>query len=132
MAVTVLNRLEVLRNLCQNFPLAKDKKLVWESQVLSADGAITIKNGTVVLDKAGAVAATLAAPTSGTDDGGQIEVISASAQAHTVTCPAGNGTINGASNIATFASNIGNGIVLIAYQGKWLVRSSVNITLSGT
>ncbi len=78
------------------------------------------------------MASTLAAPISGTDDGAELEVISNTAQAHTVTCPSGNGTINGASNIATFASNIGNNIVFRAYQGFWLVREKTNVTLSGS
>lgn len=132
-APTVLNRLETLRQFVTNWPIIKDKKLAYESQVVTVTAtAITIKNGLVIVDAGSAMASTLAAPISGTDDGAEIEVRSATAQAHTVTLPSGHGTINGASNIATFGGAIGDGFVWVAYQGKWLQKSATNIVLSGS
>ena len=96
--------------------------------VMSADGAITPQNeGTYVLTKAGVLAATLAAPTSGTDDGKKITITSSTANAHTVTFGAGvlkNG--GAAATIFTFTGTTSGGALnLIAYGGKWNVVASV-------
>src|ERR1051326_6039977 len=54
------------------------------NQVVSADGAITIKRGVAVVTKAGVAAMTIADPVATTDDFKQLKVISATAQAHTL------------------------------------------------
>jgi hypothetical protein len=103
-------------------------------EVDAASGAIAAKEGkVVVITKAGVAAMTLAAPvaglpTAGGDDGKVLRVVSATAQAHTITTPAAK--INGASAIATFAAAIGNGITFVAYNGVWYVSGSTGITLS--
>lgn len=96
-------------------------------------GAIAVKKGLVIITKAGVAAMTLALPVAGAqsaggDDGKMLRIISATAQAHTVTTPAAG--YNAASTIATFAAAIGNGILLVAKNGTWLVAQSLGITLS--
>lgn len=79
-------------------------------------GAITEKGGSVVIGGSGATALTLAAPTSGSDDGKKLKIVCATAHAHTVTTPS-NG-LNGNHHIATFAA-AGDFLELVAYQGVW-------------
>ena len=92
------------------------------SQVIAADGAITITSGTVIITKASAAAITLAAPTATTDDFKKLTIESTTAAAHTVTNTS-PGFNNGstASDVATFGAAIGNSFELIAYQGVWYV-----------
>lgn len=101
-------------------------------QAMTADGAITIKSGLVTLSKAGVLAATLADPTTTTDDGKVLRVVSLTANAHTISNAAGSG-FNGAGtakDVATLGGAIGDGLTVIAYQGKWYVVGSVNATLA--
>lgn len=102
-----------------------------QSQVVSADGAITIKDGVVVITKGSAAAVTLADPTATTDDGKILTVISATAYAHTLSNAAGSGFNGGGSgsDVGTFGGAKGDGIVLMAYQGDWYVVSKTNVTL---
>lgn len=101
------------------------------SQAVSADGAITIKDGTAWLTKAGVAATTLAAPTATTDDGKTLVVYATTANAHTVTqTTPGFNNGGAASDVATFGGAIGDNLVLRAYQGAWYVVSSVNGTLA--
>ncbi len=100
---------------------------------LTATGAavINVKNGLVILAGAGATLATLALPTAGAqsaggDDGKVLWIITGTAQAHTVTTPATG--INGGSTTLTFQAAIGNGIVLIAFNGTWLAAAYANDT----
>jgi hypothetical protein len=92
----------------------------------TASGAIAIKNGKVWLSAGSALAMTLALPTAGTDDFKELEIVSDSAQAHTVTTPS-NG-INGNKHIATFAA-LGDSISLVALGGVWY-RLNTTTTLS--
>jgi hypothetical protein len=96
----------------------------------AADGAIAPASGLTVITKATAAALTLAAPTTGTDDGKTLTIIAATAAAHTVTqtTPGFNGGST-ASDVATFAAAIGNSISLVAYGGKWLVTNLTGVTL---
>jgi hypothetical protein len=93
-----------------------------------ASAAITNKEGTAFLTKAGVGAMTLAAPITGTDDGKILRIQSTTAQAHTVTTPA-NG-LNGSVHIGTFGGAIGDNFILQAEGGTWLVLSKTNVTLS--
>jgi hypothetical protein len=93
-----------------------------------ASGALGPYSGTAFLTKAGVGVYTLALPVAGTDDGKRLSIMSATANAHTVTTPA-NG-YNGATHIATFAAAIGSNLVLRAQNGTWLVESSVGVTLT--
>ena len=92
----------------------------------SAD-AINIYNplGNNYMITGGTDATTIPLPVSGTDDNLTVAIASASAHAHSVTLPsallyAGGG----AKTTATFAANIGAGIVLRAWQGTWHVIGS--------
>jgi hypothetical protein len=100
-------------------------------QIMSADGAIMIRPGTVVITKGSAAALTLAAPTSGVHDGMIMNIVSNTAFAHTVTqtTPGFNGG-GAASDVGTFAAAIGNGMTLAAYQGRWLVMNNTGVTLA--
>lgn len=92
-------------------------------QAMTVNGAITIKEGVVTLNKAGVLAATIAAPTAGTDDFKRLTIISLSAQAHTVTALAG-------ALVATFSGVIGDTLDLIAYNGRYEVAGSHQVTLA--
>lgn len=99
----------------------------YETQAMTANGAITIKNGVVTLNKAGVLAATLAQPTATTDDFKRLRIVSLSAQLHTVTIPATGWGGNTALTVATMSSEAipegkaGDALELIAYQGIWYV-----------
>ena len=100
-------------------------------QVLTGDGAITIKTGLVILNKAGAIAATLADPTATTDDGKVLRILSVTAQAHTVTIAGGLNGSGASADVGTFSAAIGNGVTLVAYQGKWyLTGPNTNVTFA--
>lgn len=99
--------------------------------LLSASGAIPPHSGhTYVVTKAGIAALTLAAPTAGVDDGIEITITSNTAYAHTLTATGLLGTGTASVNVATFAAQLGAGLTLMAYGGKWLVQASVGITFS--
>jgi hypothetical protein len=96
----------------------------------SVNGAITQKEGIIFVTKAGVDAMTLAAPTAGTDDGKRLRIVSATAQAHTVTQTT-PGFNNGstASDVATFGGAIGDNMEIAAYNGVWHVLNLRNVTL---
>lgn len=96
-------------------------------QAMTANGAITITNGIVTLDKAGVLAATLAAPAAA-DNGKTITVYSLSAQAHTVTITGSAGGT--ATDVCTFGAAIGNSITLRAYGQKWYTVGVSGVTVA--
>jgi hypothetical protein len=96
----------------------------------AADGAISVKDGIVIITKPGVCVLTLAAPTGGTDDGKQLTILSATAFAHTVTQAApGFNAGGGASDVATFGGAIGDSIEVVAY-GVWYVKTKTNVSLA--
>lgn len=99
-------------------------------QLLTTNAAVPVVTGTYVITKAGVLADTLAAPTAGSQDGIIIQISSTTANAHTLTATglfqAGTGSVN----LATFAAQAGAGLVVMSYNGKWIVLSSVGITFS--
>lgn len=97
---------------------------------LTTNGAIFVGTGNYVITKAGVFAGTLAAPTAGIQDGTIVVITSGTTNAHTVTATGLFGTGAAAVNLATFAAFKGAGMVLEAYQGLWLVISSVGVTFS--
>jgi hypothetical protein len=104
-----------------------------QRQVLSADGAITIKSGMVAITKGSACAATLAAPTAGAvsaggDDGKELVVRTTTAFAHTITTPANK--INTNKLTATFGGALTDYQTLRAYNGVWYTIGSSGSTLS--
>jgi len=99
-------------------------QIALNNQALVADGAITITEGVVTMTRAGAiVAATLGAPTAGVDDFKRLTIVSkgAAGQAHTVTAVAG-------VLVATFSNVIGDCIDLIAYNGRWEIVGTHQVT----
>lgn len=106
----------------------------WEPDLvtMSVNGAIAIPNRdtTVLLDKAGVAAMTLAAPTKDLDNNFKLLVTSNTAQAHTVTATGLFSTGTASVNLATFAAQKGSGFVVVPMQGLWNVVSSVGITFS--
>lgn len=96
----------------------------------AADGAISVKQGVVVITKATAAALTLAAPTATTDDGKVLRIVSSTAAAHTVTqtTPGFNGGTT-TSDVATYGAAIGNEMEIVAYNGVWLVANLTGVTL---
>lgn len=100
-------------------------------QVASANGAILVKPGTCFITKTGSAAVmTLADPTTGLHDGLELEIVSTTAFAHTVTNTSGFNNGGAASDVGTFAAAIGNGLGLVAYQGRWYVKRNVGVTLA--
>jgi hypothetical protein len=89
-----------------------------ETQVYTANGAITIYDGVARLAGTGARAMTLAAPTAG-DEGTVLSVTAGTAQAHTLTITGGIGGRGAAVDVVTFA-NIGDTITLIATNLVWV------------
>lgn len=101
-----------------------------EAQTLTDTGAISIKNGIVKLNKAGAIAATLANPTDVTDDGKRLTILSLTAQAHTVTVTGGFGNGSTGEDVATFSGAIGDNINLIASGGYWYITGAHQVTVA--
>jgi hypothetical protein len=85
-----------------------------------------------MITKGSIAALTLAAPTAGADDGLAIEILSSTAFAHTVT--ATGLLVDGAGHVnsATFPTTTGGGgaLDLVAFNGKWYVQNSQNITFA--
>jgi len=96
-------------------------------QAMTDDGAITIKNGIVTLNKGSAIAATLAAPAAA-DNGAMLTVYSLTAQAHTVTVTGSPATTG--DDVATFTNTIGNSITWRAYNQKWYVMGALGVDVA--
>jgi hypothetical protein len=108
-----------------------------EQQVMSADGAITIKSGKVIITKGSALAATLAAPTAGLlatggDDGKELEIYSTTAFAHTVTIANGLAGAGASADVGTFGAAAANRVTLQAYNGAWYLSggAAVGVTFA--
>jgi hypothetical protein len=99
--------------------------------VLAASAAITPGlPATYMITVAGVGAFTLAAPTAGVMDGTVIQLVSTTANAHTLTATGLLRTGTASVNVATFAAQAGAGLTLVAYQGAYYVTASVGITFS--
>lgn len=96
----------------------------------AADALDPHNSATYIPTKAGVDAMTLAAPTSGDDDGKIITIISGSAQAHTLTATALLNTGAAGTGLLTFASFKGATVILYAYAGKWNVISNNQVTVT--
>jgi hypothetical protein len=101
-----------------------------EAQTVSADGAITIKNGVVKVTKAGVAAMTLANPTDVTDDNKELTILSTTAQAHTLTVTGGFGNGSTGEDVATFSGAIGDNINLKAYGGYWYITGAHQVAVA--
>lgn len=93
-------------------------------QELTDSGAITIPQGVVVLNKAGVIAATLAAPTV---DGLVLFISSETAQAHTLDL-ASSGISGGSADVGTFGGAIADCVGLFSLGGHWYQFANVNVT----
>lgn len=91
-------------------------------------GAITVMPGVQFIGSGGALAMTLANPT--TAQNGMVMIILAgTAQAHTVTYTAGFGGGTTSRDVATFAGAINDGMTIVANNGIWWVINTRNVTL---
>lgn len=102
---------------------------------ITASGAIDSHTAAcyVITKSSAAAAMTLAAPTATTDDGIIIYVYadSSTARAHTITATGLFLDGSTTTDVATFATQNGCGVVLMAYQAKWIVISqTVGVTMS--
>jgi hypothetical protein len=95
---------------------------------LTANGAVPIISGNYAITKAGSYAGTLAAPTPTTQDGTQIIITSNTAFVHVITATGLLQTGTAAVNAITFSAYSGASVTLQAYQGKWNVISSNQVT----
>jgi hypothetical protein len=101
------------------------------SAVASADAAISLKAGVVIITKGTAAALTLAAPTATTDDFKVLHIVSTTAAAHTVTqTTPGFNNAGTSGDVATFGSAVGNAFTIVAYQGVWYTINTRNVTLA--
>ena len=117
-----------------NYPLGQAAQTDPNGQTIvtaSVDGALAIptQNTLVLVQKAGVCAMTLAAPTTA-QDGLEMTILSATANAHTVTYTAGFYGDTTSSDVATFAAKVGASMTIKAQGGKWGVVSLANVTLA--
>lgn len=98
-------------------------------QELTDDGAITIPSGVVFLNKAGVVAATLAAPKA---PGLRLTIFAVTAQAHTVTVAGGLRGAGAGADVGTFGGAIADGIELISDANYWydVPGTNTNVTFA--
>jgi hypothetical protein len=106
----------------------------WEvvPAIKTTSAAITEKQGAIRLGSAGALAMTLADPTSGGpgtgDDGKRLSIFAATPHAHVITVAGGIGA--GTNNTITLGGAIGDMVEVEAIAGKWFLRPSINATAS--
>ena len=116
-----------------NYPLGQAAQVDAQGQTIvtaSVDGALAIptQDTLVLVQKAGVCAMTLANPTTA-QDGLQVTILSATANAHTVTYTAGFYGDTTSSDVATFAAKVGASFTIKAQGGKWGIVSLANVTL---
>lgn len=100
-------------------------------EAAATNGAIAIKDGFVVLTKAGIAAMTLAAPTAGTDDGKELTANAHTANAHTVTIAGGLNGAGASADVGTFGGAVGDRFSVVAYNGAWYASGvNVNVTFA--
>jgi len=108
----------------------RDQGLLGDFNLLSANGAIPVNQpGRYQITKAGVCALTLAAP-SLADEGETYQIISTTANAHTITATGLFADGAGHVNLATFAAQIGASIQFQAIGGKWYVTDLQGVTMS--
>jgi hypothetical protein len=98
---------------------------------LAADGAITITNGLVWLEKAApaVVAATLADPAA-SDDFKVLTIVGGTAHAHTVTCASGFSGAGAGKDVATFGGAVGDSMTVMAHNSLWHVVALNGVTIA--
>lgn len=90
------------------------------TQVISVPDVINVKSGLVLLTDANEENIWLADPVPTTDDGKILIIFTTTAKAHILYMSKYglNGAGTGA-DVGTFTAAVGNGVVLVAYQGFW-------------
>jgi len=106
------------------FNLPNPAGVQFPTQELTDSGAITIPCGLVVLNKAGVITATLAAPTV---NGLFLFISSETAQAHVVDM-ASSGVNGGSADQGTFGGAVADCVALMSYDGHWYQISNHNVT----
>ncbi len=101
-----------------------------QQQQVLVNGGVWIKDGKVFITKVTAAAVSLAAPIAGLDDGYELTIISTTAVAHTLTVSGGANGGGTATDVGTFGGAIGDGVVLTAFNGVWLVVNNTNVTFA--
>lgn len=117
-----------------NYPLGQAAQTDPTGQTIvtaSVDGALAIptQDTLILVQKAGVCAMTLAAPTTA-QDGLEVTILSATANAHTVTYTAGFYGDTTSSDVATFAAKVGASMTIKAQGGKWGIVALANVTLA--
>jgi hypothetical protein len=101
--------------------------------VASADGALSIPDyghRTVIVTKAGVCAMTLGAPSTA-QNGVRLTIVSATAQAHTLTVATiGMNDLGASGDVCTFSAAKGNSLTFEAYNGDWFVESNIGVTIA--
>lgn len=90
---------------------------------ITVAGAIPLVSGTYIINGSGALAMTLATPTTPAQDGIQLTIIAGTAHAHTVTTAANK--IVPSKDTVTYAA-VGDYIVVLSQGGLW-----INIGIGG-
>lgn len=98
-------------------------------QIITGDATISTA-GNYILTKGSAAAITLTAPTAGIEDGAIVRIFTGTAQLHVVTATGLIYSGNTQTGVLTFTANIGCGVVLMAYNGHWILISNNNVTLT--
>lgn len=95
--------------------------------VASADGAITLANGVVIITKGTAAALTIDNPP--TEGVHNLKIVSTTAAAHTLDYTAGFGGGTTARDRATWGGAINDSLEIIGYNGTWHTLATRNVTL---
>lgn len=110
-------------------------QLATSVSLLAASGAITFTGSAkyIITKSSAAAVLTLAAPSTA-QNGIKLEIVSNTAQAHTINA-GGTALINdGVTGVphtqAAFAAFAGASLTLLAYAGKWMVMANNNVTIS--
>jgi hypothetical protein len=99
------------------------------TESLSSNGAISVKDGIVLLTKSdGVLTMTLANPTATTDDFKHLTIMSTTARAHTVAVTGGFGNAGASKVKASFSGVAGDTLDLMAYGGYWYVTGFHQVT----
>lgn len=106
--------------------------LVTAPTAITADGAVAAHTpGVYVVTKAGVALLTIAAPTTGVDDGVVIEIFSSTNNQHTLTFT-GSTLYSGAAGhlTATWPAQLGGYIKIMAYAAKWVLLTNVGTVIT--
>jgi hypothetical protein len=99
------------------------------AHTLTANGAIDPHTpGRYVITKPTACLLTLGAPVPGLEDGLYITIYSSTAAAHVLTATGLLQTASASVNTATMAAQAGCQIILMAFNGKWIVDTGNGLT----